>query len=118
MDSIALTTVTEVNKLIALTPLTTSNAFIYNVNPEAADDRFFIMVDNTDGAEAVSVSLNAGDFVGGARASLGQVASGAIGVVFVDSARFDSKNGIKISLVPSNGGAKMGALQFMPVANH
>lgn len=116
--TIPVTTVKNLYDLTEMAVLTNTSGTDYAAKIDAADDRSFFLVDNTDGSAEVTVSLEHGDYSGGADVTVGSVAKGKTALLYVDSAFCKTGEGLALKLSPVNVGTKLSAIQFLPVVNH
>lgn len=86
----------------------------------AADGRWFIELDNSNGSSDVTASFLAGDYVGAKNAELGTVKADGKALIFADSACFKTGGKLRFKLTPASGaalatcGIKLHAVQFLP----
>ncbi|MBE6677443.1 MAG: hypothetical protein E7597_01430 [Ruminococcaceae bacterium] len=118
MNKIPVTTVEGLYKLTELKALEETEGGTYAAELKGADDRCYFIVDNTNGSEAVSVSLIPGDYCAGDNRELGTVDAGKTALLYVDSSFSKTAEGVTVSLVPDAIGTKLSAVEFLPVVNN
>ncbi len=115
---IPVTTINGLFSLAEVESVVNSGDTDYVAEISAADDRSFFMVDNVNGAGEVSVSLTAGDYGVNTDKEIGTVEPGKCAVFCLDSRACKTAEGICLKVSPADMGAKLSALQFLPVINH
>lgn len=113
--TVKVNTVNSVNKLIQLEPGTTITNTLVNTTFEGADDRCFFLVDNSAGTSTLSVTLGAGS---SKAKSIGSVEAGKNGIFYFDSQSFTNNGTTSLAITPANNGAKITAIEFIPVKNN
>lgn len=129
--TVKLTTVNAINTAVALegyttpTQSTAGKAELFGAAIQAADGKGFFVIDNASGSCDLTVSLSAGDYVGAADTAPVTVVKGSTAFIFADSAACKTKDGLlTVSVTPAQGvalsgcGAKLAAVQFLPVINY
>ena len=97
----------------------------FRVPLEAADGKWYIILDNTNGTFPVTVSIPSGDFVKGKEKTLGEAEMGYNTIFCADSAfckTSDGKIRFKITPPAANAlhgcGLKVRVFQFLPTVNN
>lgn len=121
-----MTTVVEtitINKLNTLTdfmPSTPadrtgeSGAATFEAKIEAADGKWFIEIDNTDGSADAAVTIKSGAYVGAANVNAGTVGAGRRSILFADSSLCKNSDGrIRLEITPATE-IKVRAAQLLP----
>lgn len=126
--NVNVTTVKNVNTVklqTSMTPATSTTVGAsesFSIAIDAADDRFFIIIDNREGAGNINCTIPAGLFEGGAFTKCGNLPKGSLGYLFVDSIKSKVNGSVQITLAPTSVSSlenvKVGAVQFVPVTNN
>ncbi len=115
---IPVTTLKNAYEAVALTGVVSDDDFYYTLDTQAPDDKCFLVIDNREGSDEVCVSFLEGEYCGSAPVSTNAIPIGNVGVLFIDSIRTRTKNGVTFSVAPNAVGAKMWAVQALPVEAH
>lgn len=115
---IPVTTLKNAYEAVSLNSIISDDDFSFILDTEAPDDKCFLVIDNRNGSEEVSLSFEGGSYCGSAPITSNPIPIGSIGVMFIDSIRTRTKNGVTFTTFPNAVGAKLWAVQALPVENH
>lgn len=109
-----LNTVTDFSSSTAASETDVNDAATFEARIDAADGRWFIEIDNTEGSTDASVTIKSGAYVGAANVNAGTVRAGSTSILFADSALCKNSDGrIQLEIKPAVE-VKVRAAQLLP----